>query len=269
MSDFSGWCMRRTVLLGGVLAAIACADRPPDGTRAAGAGAAAVSAGGAPIAPGSTITGTLREQIPVGPYVYVRLETVDGELWAAVNKAPLTVGKPVTVYNVMLMENFQSPTLSRSFPRIYFGALEPPGTPPTEQGGAAPGGPPDAMPGGDQVGTPAAVDAKIGPIARATGANARTIDEVHALRKGLAGATVVVRGVVVKYNEGVMGKNWIHIQDGTGSAAAGTHDLTATSLDRARVGDTVTVTGTLRLDKDFGAGYVYPLVLEESRVARR
>jgi len=263
--------MRRAVFPGVLLFTVACADKSPDGANGT-ASPAASSAGtisgatSAPaITPGSTLTGTLREQIPVGPYVYVRLDTDNGEVWAAVNNEPLAVGTPVTVYNVMLMENFQSPTLSRTFARIYFGALEPPGTAPQSSAGDAPGALPDA----DQVGTPAAVDAGIRPMAKASGANARTIGEVHAQQKGLAGTTVTVRGVVVKYNEGVMGKNWIHIQDGSGSAAKGTHDLTATSLDRAAVGDTVTITGALRLDRDFGAGYVYPLVLEDSKLSRR
>ncbi|WP_396207577.1 nucleotide-binding protein [Gemmatimonas sp.] len=263
--------MRRVVLPGVLLFAVACADKSPDGAKgmaspSASSASATSGATAAPaIAPGSTLTGTLREQIPVGPYVYVRLDTDNGEVWAAVNNEPLAVGKSVTVYNVMLMENFQSPTLSRTFARIYFGALEPPGTTPQTSTGSAP----DAMTNADQVGTPAAVDAGIGRISKATGANARTIGEVHAQQKGLAGTTVTVRGVVVKYNEGVMGKNWIHIQDGSGSAAKGTHDLTATSLDRVAVGDTVTITGALRLDRDFGAGYVYPLVLEDSKLSRR
>jgi len=259
--------MRRTVLPGVLLFTVACADKSPDAAKGATAApvTTATAAAAPAIAPGSTITGTLREQIPVGPYVYVRLETANGELWAAVNNEPLTVGQPVTVYNVMLMENFQSPTLSRAFDRIYFGALEPPGTAPQTQAGGAP----DAMPNTEQVGTPAAVDAKVGRIAKATGTNAHTIGDVHAQQKGLAGATITVRGVVVKYNEGVMGKNWIHLQDGSGSATKGTHDLTVTSLDRAAVGDTVTITGTLRLDRDFGAGYVYPLVVEDSKVARK
>jgi hypothetical protein len=269
VSRFPEFIMRRTVLPGLLLFTAACADKAPAGAKdtAASPPTSATATASPAIAPGGTVTGTLREQIPVGPYVYVRLETANGELWAAVNNEPLTVGNPVTVYNVMLMENFQSPTLSRTFERIYFGALQPPGSAPQAQAGGAPGAMPTPEP--EQVGTPAAVDAKVGRIAKATGANAHTIGDVHTQQKGLAGATISVRGVVVKYNEGVMGKNWIHIQDGSGSAAKGTHDLTATSLDRAAVGDTVTITGTLRLDRDFGAGYVYPLVLEDSKLSRK
>ena len=275
--------MRRSVFPTVLLFTLACADKSPDGTAASSAtsaqpasagsstGATAEPAKSGPaIAAGSTITGTLREQIAVGPYVYVRLETEQGELWAAVNKEPLTVGASVKVYNVMLMENFQSPTLSRSFERIYFGSLEPPGTvPPGNTPPATAGGSTPPSPNEEQIGTPAAVDAKVGVIGKATAPNAYTIGDLHAQQIGLAGRTITVRGVVVKYNEGVMGKNWIHLQDGTGKAAKGTHDLTSTSLDRVAVGDTVTITGTLRLDRDYGAGYTYPLVLEDSKVTRK
>ncbi len=235
------------------------------GSATAGSATAASGATGAPIAPGSTITGTLREQIPVGPYAYVRLETPSGELWAAVNEAPLTVGASVTVYNVMLMERFESQTLQRTFERIYFGSLEP------SAGGAggAPAGTPGMADAAASPGAPPADDARISPITRAVGADARTISELWAQKNHLAGATATVRGVVVKYNPGVMGKNWIHLQDGSGKAKDGTHDLAVTSLETAAIGDTVTVTGTVRTNRDLGAGYVYALLLEEARVARK
>ena len=70
------------------------------------------------VASGGTITGTVRERIPVEPYVYVRLETAQGDVWAAVLQAPLPVGSPITVYNVLLMERFASQTLNRTFARI-------------------------------------------------------------------------------------------------------------------------------------------------------
>lgn len=268
--------MRGSVALGlMVLVTVGCAeskgaasaprDAAPGAPATAAPATAASAAAAAAIAPGSTITGTLREQIPVGPYVYVRLETPSGELWAAVNEAPLTVGASVTVYNVMLMERFESQTLQRTFERIYFGSLEP-------SAGAA-GGAPAGMPGmadaAASPGAPPADDARISPITRATGADARTIGELWAQKSHLAGATATVRGVVVKYNPGVMGKNWIHLQDGSGKAKEGTHDLAVTSLETAAIGDTVTVTGTVRTNRDLGAGYVYALLLDEARVVRK
>jgi len=61
-----------------------------------------------------------------------------------------------------------------------------------------------------------------------------------------------------------MGKNFVHIQDGTGSA--GTNDLTITTQDVVRVGDQVVATGVVTVARDFGAGYSYPLILEEASV---
>jgi hypothetical protein len=261
-----------------VLFTAACADKADSKERAPAAGAqtrasapaAASAATVVSVAPGGTLTGTLREQIPVGPYVYVRLETANGDEWAAVNEGRLVMGEPLTVYNVMKMEQFNSPTLGRTFARIYFGML----APPSGDASAGPAGATGASPrtpGAGAVttaGAPDAIDAHVGRIARATGTNAFTISELWMQKSSLVGKTITVRGVVVKYNSGVMGKNWIHLQDGSGKASDGTIDLTATSQSTVAVGDTVTVTGTVRTNKDFGAGYTYALVVEEANVVR-
>jgi len=75
-----------------------------------------------------------------------------------------------------------------------------------------------------------------------------------------------VRGKVVKFNGGIMGRNWIHIQDGTGVAADGTNDLLVTSDAGAKVGDVITVTGTVAIDKDFTAGYAYAVLIEGAKI---
>lgn len=239
--------------------ALACAAPEQEAASPASANVAAESgtaASGPSIAPGGTITGVVREQIPVDPYVYLRLETPDGELWTAVADAPITVGEPITIYNALLMEQFASATLQRTFDRLYFGALEPPGA---DAYGAA----------GGSSGTPIPADAKVGRIEPASGANARAIGDLWLQMDRLARTTVSVRGVVVKYNGGVMGKNWIHVQDGSGEASIGTHDLAVTSLDEVAVGDTITVTGTVRTNVDVGAGYTYVLLLEDAKVSGR
>ncbi|MGW8313899.1 MAG: nucleotide-binding protein, partial [Desulfuromonadales bacterium] len=74
-----------------------------------------------------------------------------------------------------------------------------------------------------------------------------------------------VRGKVVKFSPQIMGKNWIHIQDGTGEA--GSNDLTVTTNTTANVGDTVVISGTLTADKDFGYGYQYSVLVEDAEVA--
>jgi hypothetical protein len=246
-----------------VLSVIACTDGASSDTPKRSSGRAAAA-----IVPGGTITGTVRERIPVGPYVYVRLDTDGGELWAAVNEAPLTVGDPITVHNVMLMEQFQSQTLKRTFARIYFGSLQSVTGAGQPADGAAPSvsqpsGTPDMA---ASPGAPAPIDAMVSPLAKASGPNAFAIAELWARKEQLVGQAVSIRGVVVKYNPGVMGKNWIHLQDGSGDATRGTIDLTVTSQNTAAVGDTVVVTGTVRINQDLGAGYRYALLLDGATV---
>lgn len=97
-------------------------------------------------------------------------------------------------------------------------------------------------------------------------AERRTVEALYQDRATLAGQMVLVQGTVVKVNNGIMGRNFLHVQDGTGEK--GTNDLTLTSQETANVGDKVTVTGRVVVDKDFGAGYTYPLLLEEAVIAK-
>ena len=90
------------------------------------------------------------------------------------------------------------------------------------------------------------------------------VEEVYLKKDNLKGRKITVKGEVVKFNGGIMGKNWVHIRDGSGKQ--GTNDLTATTMDTAAIGDKVVVTGTLVVEKDFGAGYKYEVILEEATV---
>ena len=98
----------------------------------------------------------------------------------------------------------------------------------------------------------------------AGGAMSKSVEDVHKEMKSLSGKQVTVTGKVVKVNNGVMKRNFLHIQDGSGGK--GTNDLTVTSNETANVGDKVTVTGTVVLDTDFGFGYNYPLLVEKSSI---
>jgi hypothetical protein len=104
-------------------------------------------------------------------------------------------------------------------------------------------------------------------VAKASGADARTVAEVFAQRTALKEKPVTIRGKVVKYNEGIMGRNWIHIRDGSGTAGKD-NDLTVTTTEKASVGDVVLVTGTVRVEKDFGAGYSYPVIIEDAKLSK-
>lgn len=101
--------------------------------------------------------------------------------------------------------------------------------------------------------------------ANATDPKPQTIAALYQNKAALAGQQVTVQGKVVKVNNGIMGRNWLHVQDGTGKTD--TSDLTVTSQQTAKVGDQVTVTGKVVINKDFGAGYAYSLMLEEATVS--
>lgn len=106
--------------------------------------------------------------------------------------------------------------------------------------------------------------AKDAMVAKASGPDARTVAEIVTTASSLKDKTVLVRGKVVKYNPEVMGKNWVHLRDGSGSAADHSNDLLVTTQDKTEVGAVVTAKGVVRTDKDFGSGYAYKVLVEEA-----
>ncbi len=94
----------------------------------------------------------------------------------------------------------------------------------------------------------------------------KTVAAVYQERAQLKDQQVQVRGKIVKVNNQIMGRNFLHLQDGTGEK--GSNDLTVTSQDFAKVGDEVIITGTVAVDVDFGSGYLYPLLIEKATVAQ-
>ncbi len=206
-----------------------------------------------PTAQAGLGSGKVVETMDSGGYTYVKVDVGGKEVWAAGPQTQVAVGDTVSLPSGTAMPGYHSKTLDRTFDMIYFvNAIG--------KGGAG-----AAMPANPHAGGKlpvAKVDVK--GIAKAEGG--KTVAEIYADKAALAGKPVLVRGQVVKYNGGIMNRNWIHIQDGSG--AAGTNDLTVTSQDKAAVGDTVLVKGTLVLNKDFGAGYKYDVVLEGATVTK-
>ncbi|MFO8004275.1 hypothetical protein [Thioalkalivibrio sp.] len=101
---------------------------------------------------------------------------------------------------------------------------------------------------------------------QADDATTRTVGELHEERTALEGQQVTVQGEVVKVNAGVMQRNFIHVQDGSGDALQETNNLVITTQDSAAVGDKVRITGTVVVDHDFGFGYFYPVLVEQATV---
>jgi hypothetical protein len=130
---------------------------------------------------------------------------------------------------------------------------------------AAPEAAPATQPAAEPHPMPAAPTESVdlSGIAKADGG--KTVAEVFAEKDQLAGQPVLVRGKVVKSNPDIMGKNWLHVRDGSG--VEGTNDLTVTTAGAVPdVGDTVVVKGVLALNKDFGMGYEYDVIVEDAEV---
>ena len=195
------------------------------------------------------------ETMQADSYTYVRVRAADGEIWAAAPLTTVKVGDLVNLPAGALMQGFKSKTLDRTFETIYFlDAIEVLGGP---EGAAGSG---SAHAGHSGVIPAAPVD--VGPVEKAEGGS--TVAELFAARNEIAGKEVIVRGQVVKFNEEIMGRNWIHIRDGSGEA--GTNDLTVTTKAGAKLGDIILVRGTAATDRNFGAGYSYNLIVEEATI---
>jgi hypothetical protein len=243
-----------------VLATIgACSRQPATGAATAARPGAAPQAPAPATPPGpQTVTGTVLETMDAASYTYLRVKTDTGELWAATAQFNVGVGDRVVVPLEMPMRDFHSPSLKRDFPLIYFTShVDREGQPASAM-----------MPGHAQMGagSPAAAP-PMANVAPAEGGTA--VADVWAKRAALAGKSVTVRGRVVKFNGGILDRNWIHIQDGTGNAKDGSNDLTITSQGMAKVGDVITATGTVTVNKDFGAGYSYGVIVEGARIVAK
>jgi len=241
-----------------------CGEEPP----APQSQAAKPSAQMAPETPAAPETapgksGKVLETMDASGYTYVQVDTGSETFWAAAPQFDVKVGDDVVVPEGMPMPNFSSKTLDRTFDMVYFvpsvlvgGAESLAGQMPAEH--------PPMMNGNATKGstTVETTDVDLSGITPAT--DGQTIGDIHAKKADLSGKPVKVRGKVVKFSPQIMGKNWIHIQDGTGEDGA--NDLTVTTDVTANTGDTVVINGTLTLDKDFGYGYAYDVIVEDAEV---
>lgn len=214
----------------------------------------------APVPPGM-VRGTVLETMNSGGYTYAFLDTGQDQRWVAALETPVAVGDVVLTDAGMIMTDFRSSTLDRTFEVVYFVSglqnLTGGSQPPAQAYAEMPAGHPDVSGGGAAAPAAASLEAY---------EEGKDIAYVYANKDELAGNEITLRGKVVKYNPGILGWNFIHIQDGSGDAAAGTNDLIVTTKAATAVGDTVVLTGNIVLDKDFGAGYSYPVLLEDASI---
>lgn len=195
-------------------------------------------------------SGEIVEKIDAGSYCYLKLNENDKTYWIAVTQMPIVVGETIHFSRFMEMPNFKSETLNRTFSSVLFvsdasktqkhmnmSTLHPQ-TKKNEQEKIIV----DKLEGG------------------------KTINQIYSGKNSLQGQTIKVRGKVVKFNGRIMDRNWIHVQDGT--ADGENYDLLVTSNESATVGDIITIEGVVAIDKDFGAGYSYPVLIEKATITK-
>ncbi|MBM9536892.1 DNA-binding protein [Desulfobulbus alkaliphilus] len=245
---------------------------------------------------GMGLRGSVLETMNSAGYTYLHLETAQGRVWVAILEDSVQKGQEVIVAPGMIMRNFESNTLGRTFETILFSSgldreamaqsttpVAPADNEPqhmfsfaealqAERSGGAPvTGPPvgeDALMGDSPGSAGAIVPAKNVKVEKASGDNSFTVEELFAQAAALHGTTVRVRGKVVKISRMIMGKNWVHIQDGSGNPLHNHHNLVFTTLDDPGEGAIVTVEGILKANRDFGAGYRYEAIIEDASVER-
>jgi hypothetical protein len=212
----------------------------------------------------------VKDVIQTTKYTYLYVHEEQKEYWMAISKQEFSPGEEIFFMDdaVTTMVNFHSQELNRDFPTILFisqisaehekqAISQPAAT--TQQTTM-----PQAMIGNEvhtgRKKVPAAENISVKPV------GGLTIAKLYADKTKFGGKKVKVKGSVVKVNNQIMGRNWVHLQDGTKHSEE--YDLTCTTQEIVSVGDVVTFEGVIGLDRDFTSGYFYPVIMEEAVVVK-
>ncbi len=229
-----------------------------------------------------TVTGTILETVNASGYTYMLVENSMSKDWVAVPANDVKVGESVTYVQGMTMNNFFSKTLDRTFEAVIFseGIINAKAAKPQVAADAS-NSFADAVKEEDSMvaepdlaenpnGSTGAVTTKREIVVeKAAGDNGYTVAEIFEEAKNLDKKTVRVSGKVIKINMNIMGKHWIHLQDGTGNPMKNSHDLVITTLEPVEENSIITLEGVVTADKDFGAGYSYVVILEDGKVVKQ
>lgn len=207
----------------------------------------------------------VKEVEQVGSYTYLLVKAKGPEYWVAVPSMEASPGETYKYQGGMLMQEFYSKELDRTFDKVVFleAIFAENSTPALPPQGAAQGSMQGATSGSMQGATAGSnVAVEKSNVQVDAGEGTITISELFSNPDSYEGKTIQVKGEVTKFNPAIMERNWVHLQDGT--EFEGKFDLTATSIESFEVGSIVTLEGILALNKDFGYGYSYELLLEKA-----
>jgi len=190
----------------------------------------------------------VEEKMDASSYSYLKVNENGNSYWIAVPTMDVKPGEKIYFSKSMEMKDFKSETLGKTFESVLF--VDDASKDAMGQDVASPH---------SKISTGKDVSIKVEPLK-----DGYSIEQIYSKKSSLVDKVVKVKGVVVKINKDIMGTNWIHIQDGTGKD--GTHDLLVTSDTVPEIGNTIIAEGKVISDKDFGAGYFYAVLLENSKI---
>ncbi|NOR28988.1 MAG: DNA-binding protein [Lutibacter sp.] len=195
----------------------------------------------------------VKETLNGGGYTYLNVNEEGNSYWMAIPNTPVTIGETYFYEGGMVMKNFESKELNKTFDFITFSE----GIRTTEVAKVVKQKNPH---------TNSEVSKVEEVIKIEKPKNGTSLNELFSAKKTFSAKTIIVKGNVIKVNNGIMSKNWVHISDGT--QFEGEKSLTVTTLETVKVGDVITFKGIIILDKDFGQGYVYPILMEEGEIIK-
>ena len=185
----------------------------------------------------------VNETLDVGNYSYLNVNENGKTYWMAIPNTNIKIGETYYYNDGMKMRNFESQELKRMFKSIIFAN----GVRTTEQ-----------------YNPHANYNTEIIKIEQP--AHGVSLEKLFSNKASFSNKPIVIKGRVVKINIGIMDKNWVHISDGT--QFEGKKSLTVTTQETPKVGDIVTFKGTIILNKNFGKGYIYDILLENGTLVQ-
>ena len=203
----------------------------------------------------------VKEVEKVGSYTYLYVKAKGPAYWIAVPTMDAAPGDSYHYQGGMWMTDFYSQELDKTFDKVLFLESIFAGTSSSGQGSQV-SIDPGMMQAPHGAGHGGKVDVEKSKVEIEAAEGALSLADLFSDPKAYEGKSIRVTGEVVKYNEAIMSLNWIHIQDGT--EFEGKFDLTSTSTESFKVGSVVTIEGVLALNKDFGYGYNYEVLLEQA-----
>ncbi|MFT5661932.1 MAG: hypothetical protein ACI9TV_002580 [Sulfurimonas sp.] len=187
-------------------------------------------------------TAKVLEVFPSAGYSYMKVQENKKEYWIAMLQRDIKVGATIAFSEEAWMKDFHSKTLNRTFDSILFASDTQRKTTPAKQTITMK---PDIM------------------VSSYKAKGTISIAKLFKDRVSYGSKEVSIRGIVTKTSQGIMKRNWVHLWDG--SLFQNMNDLVLTTTQPLpKVGEVVTLKGTVTLDKDFGFGYFYPVIVEKA-----